>query len=256
MTLLRRAFTWAIVSASLLAPLSAGAQSAASASADDEWHFQFGLPLWMPSLSGDVSTPLFPDIPVDLPFSEVLDNLHFAIMAHAEARKGQMGFAADLLYVNVDASIPTDRRPPSLQAVKIGMKQTFVEGFGFYRVIQQESEQNGAFADLIVGARYYWTETSLDNRSDSFSWVDLMLGARGHIPLGTHFGFDLRGDMAFLGSSFTYNLLGDAAWRFSPHWAVSLGYRYMNIDKSSGDLGARLWNVSYHGPMLGVSFDF
>ena len=224
-------------------------ESAPPAQFDDDWHFLVAIPLWAPSISGDLQTPRFPDIPVNASFSDIISHFTFGVMAHAEARKSRIGFGLDLLYVNLNDTLETNRSIPALQNFSLGLKQIFAEGFTFYRVIQDGDARNPYLFDLLAGVRYYWTEATINTLSATLDWADLMLGLRGQIPLGDHFNVRGRSDFAFIGSKFTWNLIGEAAWVPSDRWTFSAGYRAMNIDYENNST-QRIWNLNYHGPVL------
>jgi hypothetical protein len=222
---------------------------------DGDWHFLVSVPLWLPATSGDVATSRFSDIPVSSSIGDLLSHLNFGLMAHAEARKSRIGFGVDVIYVNEGDTLDTNRALPALQTFNLGLKQVISEGFMFYRLIQTGDARNPDTFDLLGGARYIWTESELNNFSDSNYWVDLMLGIRGSFAFGEHLSIRGRSDYAFLGSKFTYNLIGEAAWTFSDHWTATAGYRALNIDYENS-AKQRTWNINYHGPVVGAVFSW
>lgn len=222
---------------------------------DDDWHFSLGIPFWMAGVSGDVATPNFSDIPVNASFTQIMSHFTFGAMAHGEARKGRYGLGLDLLYLNVGDTLDTGRALPALQTFNLGLKVVFAEGFSFYRLLQDGDARNPYTFDLLGGARYYWVESQFNNFSLNYYWVDLMLGIRGQIPFGEHLSIRGRSDYAFLGSKFTWDLIGEAAWTFPEHWLISAGYRAMNINYEN-DSKQRTWNVNFHGPVVGATFSW
>ena len=243
-----------------LLPLAAAASllliRAASADAlDDRWHYLVGIPFWMPGISGDVQTATFNDIPVDASFSQLMSHFTFGAMLHAEARKERYGLGADLFYINLSDALDRERALPALQTLSLGLKQVLAELFGFYRVIEEGSSQNPSSFDLLGGARFYWTQSEFDRFTDSLGWVDMMLGLRGQLAFGEHLNIRGRSDYAFLGSKFTWNLIGEAAWVFSEHWTASAGYRAMNIDYENSSKN-RTWDLNYHGPVVSAFYSW
>jgi hypothetical protein len=222
---------------------------------DNDWHFLVAVPLWLPAISGDVATSHFSDIPVSSSIGDLVSHLNFALMAHAEARKSRIGFGVDMIYVNDGDTLDTGRALPALQTFNLGLKQVISEGFMFYRLVQAGDPRNPYTFDLLGGARYIWTESELNNFSDSNYWVDLMLGIRGSYAFGEHFSLRGRSDYAFLGSKFTYNLIGEAAWTFSDKWTVTAGYRALNINYENSSK-QRTWDINYHGPVVGAVFSW
>jgi len=218
---------------------------------DNDWHFLVAIPLWLPAISGNIATSHFSNIPVSSSIGDLLSHLNFGFMSHAEARKSRIGFGVDMIYVNEGSTLDTGRALPALQTFNLGLKQVIAEAFMFYRLIQTGDARNPYTFDLLGGTRYIWTESELNSFSDSNYWVDLMLGIRGSYALGEHLSIRGRSDYAFLGSKFTYNLIGEAAWIFSDHWTATAGYRSLNIDYENSEK-QRNWNISDHGPVVGA----
>jgi len=239
---------------------AANAQSASTPNAepslfDNAWHFSVGIPFWLSSITGDIQTPNSNDIPVSASFSQVVDHLKFGIMSHAEARKERLGFGADLIYSNIGDTLDVSRALPSIQTLNLTLKQVFAETFLFYRLIQSGDPHNPDVFDLLGGTRYYWTQSQINQFSSSVGWVDLMLGLRVQYAIGEHFSLRPRADFAFLGSKFTWNLIGEADWAFAGRWTVSAAYRAMEVDyeNSSTQKG---WDLNYHGPVIGASYNW
>jgi hypothetical protein len=233
---------------------------ALNAHADDdllggEWHFQLGVPFWLSSITGDLETPNYNDIPVSASFSQIISHFTFGMMAHAEATNNQVGFGADLIYVNLSDALDTGRSLPALQTLNLGLKQVFAEGFMFYRGFEAGKPGNPNVFDLLGGFRYYWTESQLNQFESSVAWVDLMFGARGQIAIGDHVSLRPRADLALLGSKLTWNIIAEAAWIFSDHWTASAAYRVMDIDYEKASTSAD-WDLNYHGPLVGVTYTF
>ncbi len=70
---------WRAAAVALLAAaaLPAWAQSQGqgpTSAMDGRWHFSLAPYLWMSGIKGDVSVASLPSVPVDAPFSDILDN--------------------------------------------------------------------------------------------------------------------------------------------------------------------------------------
>ena len=115
--------------------------------------------------------------------------------------------------------------------------------------------------DLIGGIRYYGLDTEIDvvgfsPRIDKDKdWVDAMLGARYIWTIKDRWNFMARGDIGFGGSDLAWNLAGLFNYQPWKHVSLLFGYRYMDIDYEDGS-GRELfkYDVSMHGPLLGVNF--
>ncbi|MGL6044192.1 MAG: hypothetical protein ACRC1J_09725, partial [Sandaracinobacteroides sp.] len=115
-----------------------------------------------------------------------------------------------------------------------------------------------------AGLRYWDVSNDVrtsSNRLPTFeggasdSWVDPIIGARANIGLsGPLFGMAWAYVGGFgMGSDFSADLYGGLGYRFSPGFAVQLGYRWLAVDRTSGDFG---YDVEQYGPMLGLTFRF
>ena len=122
--------------------LSASVTVQSAAASDDAWHFTVAVPLWATSISGEVTTRRNSDVPLSASFSELLGHLDMALMAHAEARNGELGFAGDLYYSRVGTTVSREAVLPSLRQLDINVKQTIVETFAFLRVLHFGQPEN------------------------------------------------------------------------------------------------------------------
>lgn len=258
---------YVVVAAALcLAALPAAAQDPNPATAGDGWHFTVAPYLWASSLDGAVSFEGTPEVPVDASFSDILENLDVAASLHFEGRNGRWGFAFDGMYVKLgaQASFELPVRPPGVTMsgeVALEVKETLVEGFGFYRLAVGQRPTNPGFADAFVGFRHvdttqHVTTARVDLPRRELGWTDALFGVRGYAPLGDRFGFLARGDMA-AGSSFTWSLKGDLHWLISDRWRLIAGYRHMDPDYEKGEgLDREVYTLKHSGPELAVSFSW
>ena len=90
-----------LVLASSLTP--AKAADLAPAPDINEWRFTVAPYIWGVGLSGDVGIFGRGPVDVDIPFSDILENLDFAAMGVAEAHNGTWGVFVDLNYTSLSA---------------------------------------------------------------------------------------------------------------------------------------------------------
>ena len=90
-----------LVLASSLTP--AVAADLAPAPDTSEWRFTLAPYVWGVGLSGDVGLFGKGPVDVDIPFSDILENLDFAAMGVAEAHNGTWGVFVDLNYTSLSA---------------------------------------------------------------------------------------------------------------------------------------------------------
>jgi hypothetical protein len=143
---------------------------------------------WASGISGDVSVGDFVSVPIDAPFTDVIESFDFGVQAHFEGRKDRWGFGLDVSYVNL--GVPVVGPLAGQLDVEVDVRQTTAEGVGFYRAAQGGRADNPAFLDVLAGARYTGTRVRLETRlgtSDDVrpDWVDALAGLRADLPLGS-----------------------------------------------------------------------
>ena len=245
-------------------PTWAQAQGGSTSAMDGQWHFGVTPYMWFTGIKGDVSVKRL-TVPVDAPFSDLWDNLDFALAGHFEGRKDRFGFGLDLTYNNLGVPVASDAPVIGRLNLEADVRQLFTEGFGFYRVASGGRQDNPAHLDVLVGARYTGTKTRLsakgpdgaeyDGDSRNLQWVDALAGMKFRAPLGSRVALLGRADVAGFGSKLTWNLEGDLAVRVSEHWALGAGWRHMDIDydKSEGTDG-KVVDLAYDGPRAWFSY--
>jgi len=233
--------------------------AAEDAGGPEGWHFQLAPYLWMASLEGDLATlPGLPEVHVDASFDDILDNLDFAVMLQAEARRGRFGLFTDLAYMEI--SVDEETRGPFFSGVDLETDTFFATTAAFYRVVDEER----LAVDLFAGARVWYIDTELDLNpgilagrtvDDDEAWADPVIGARGSLqvlgPLFLSAGFDLGG--FGIVSDITGQALGTLDWHPADWLALRAGYRHLVVDY---DHGGFVWDVALSGPIIGAALRF
>jgi hypothetical protein len=253
----------AVVALAVLLPAPSSAQTKAATAMDDSWHFSVAPYFWFSGLNGTVSVKGVVEVPVDESFSDIMKNFDLGFLGHFEGRKKTVGFATDIMWLNLGAKVPTDR--PILGALnpEADARTLITEGLVFYRA---ESTDRGAYFDLLGGLRYIGTSAQLKGQANgldlastkkTLDWVDGLVGFRFRVPLGTRAGLAGRTDVGAIGSKITWNLLGSVDFSLGEHWATAAGYRYLNVDYDKGEGSDRhLWDVTYKGPYAWVGYSW
>jgi opacity protein-like surface antigen len=243
----------------LLLPVLVLHEVRAQEAASDGWAFRAAPYFWATSLEGDVATIRgIPPADVDASFSDIWDNLNFAAMGYAEARHGRFGVGADLIYF--DLSADGDGPTPLFSKAELDLTAFVGTVTGFYRFAQEEA----ITADAMAGARVWATDTELTlkpgiaagrSTDDQEVWVDPIIGLRGFIGVTDKVGLRAYGDIGGFGlaSDITYQVLGSVNYAFTDSITADAGYRYLKVDYDDGDY---LLDVAFHGPFLGVVFEF
>ena len=214
-----------------------------------DWDFSFApMYLWAVSIDGDQTVKGI-KVDLDVPFSDIFDNLNGALTFHFEGlHKQRWGFFSDLNYINLEM----DDGP-----VDIDFTEILFELAGFYRITE------GAHAiDGLGGLRYSSMEVDLnlpfplpgvDQRKD---WVDPYLGLRWQWKFAEKWGSRLRGDIGGfgIGSDITYNLVGLIDFKPWKHVGLFGGYRVLYQDYSTGSGKNKFaFDATMHGPALGLN---
>jgi hypothetical protein len=243
----------------------------------DSWEFQLAPYLWAISASGNITVKGI-EADMDLSFSDIWDELNFAFMLAYEARKGRWGLWGETIYANLGDDNVSG--PLGLTDIDPTVN-LFWQGFGgFYRLgtwdLADASDKKtpSVTVDTYFGARYTYLDLKLDfdgvfqNRindvSHNKSWVEPLLGARTIWDLSERWAATLAGDIGGVafGSDFAWNAFGLIGYRFplfskENNAAFFGGYRALYQDYSDGSGNDKFeWDVTLHGPILGLSIGF
>jgi hypothetical protein len=245
--------------------------------AQDNWQWGGTIYVWLPSLSGQSSFPVSSggsSIGVD--GSDILDSLNFAFMGMLQGRKGQWGFATDLIYLDLSASQSNTRDltigdvvlPASVTAdLHLGITGWLWTLEGTYRVIDEPEYA----LDLLAGARmldlsedlrwdFTGDITSLPLQGPSGSadvsetnW-DAIVGIKGRAAFGNeHKWFaPYYLDVGTGDSDLTWQVMAGLGYTY--RWGEILGvWRYLDYNLGSD---SAFESVTFSGPAFGVTFHF
>jgi len=236
-----------------------GTPSALAQQDKTEKNWQFNLApfyLWAFTMDGNLTTGTA-TVPVQVPVSDLVDNLEGAFILHFEGmHKNKWGFLFDVDYLDVssDVTVPVGTGLPA----NIDFDVTIGEMSGLYRI-----NHNKHNFDLIAGLRY----TKLKNKvtatggptlaDDSISWADPIVGVRWLWDFADKWKLIVRGDIGGFGVGSDFAWQGLAAVDWQPFKYVSFigGYRalYQDYEEGSGRDFFR-YDVTIHGPLVGVNF--
>ena len=251
----------------------------------DRWTFALRPYLWAPGVSGTLKY----DVPpsggggANVDFSSyVLENLSFALMISAEARKGDWSVLTDVVYLDVESGNsdvksvsftgPGGRFEISagadlgttakLSGVLWGLggaytvargRNSSIEVLGGFRYLTIQAKTDwqlsGSITDNVSG-RTFASSGSVSNSVDLW---DGIVGIRGYVGLGnSRWAIPYYLDVGTGSSTFTWQGMAGIEYRFS-WWDLQLMYRYLYYDMKSDKM---LQDVSFSGPALGANFRF
>lgn len=232
-------------------------------SGDRTW--SLGFYLWGTGMEGNIGIGNN-TVPVDLSFSDILDELDFALFGHLEwhSRTSNLGFMTDLSYLKLSTS-----NPIPFGQLATGVEMTWLEMAIMYNLASRESP-----FDIFLGFRTWDMDLTMRfdangvlppppafppdgaNVRGGDDWTDAMFGARYAPRIGEKWWLILRADYA-TGDSDTANLAGNFMWRFGNSASLLFGYRWMDLDYSSGSgVNRRALDVTFSGPVAAINFTF
>jgi hypothetical protein len=219
---------------------------------------------------------------VDVSSDTLIDELNFAFMISAEARKGRWAIVTDFITLDIGGDESKVKSvdfsgPGGVVTVPVNVSggvSVDLEGVlwslaGSYTVAHSATSS----LDVLLGLRYFTIDITTDwNLSGDITgpgagqtfartgsikqgedlW-DGIIGVRGRIGLGSgKWGIPYYLDVGTGSSTITWQGAGGIGYRWS--WIdLNLMYRYLYYDMESGKL---LQNLSFSGPALGVNFRF
>ena len=220
----------------------------------DEWEIRAALYGWATALDGDV-TLRGNQLPVDVAFEDILENLDFAFMGVLEVSNGEWGLLADLFYAELSA-----RNSSGNRSFHAEMDQ-FI---GNLVVTRNVLDDGPTRFDVFAGARVTSIEADLDiqtnfigtfSGSASETWLDPIVGVRFQQELCDKFFFRGVADIGGFGvsSDLTWQALLGLGYRVTDSASVLLGYRGLGTDYKNGNFG---YDVVSHGFLLGFESRF
>lgn len=221
-----------------------------------DWDFSVSLYLWTSDTTITTDTPRG-EVESELSFSDALEDLDFAFMGTAEARRGPWGVVTDLLYVDL-SSEGDSPAGVAFSGVEADSDTTVLSGYLAYRVYE---DPKVAF-DLGAGLRAFWinSDTSLigagrptETFSDDENFVDPVVAARLRVGFNEKWVGTVFVDAGGNGDSQTWQALATVGYEINDNWVLQGGYRYMKAewDTEFGDTSLEL-----SGPILGAVYRF
>lgn len=254
----------ALAAAIFFPAVTAHAREAASPLPGDRWVLSATAYLWGTQLDGDGAIR-GRDFDVDVPFSDIRDSLSVGFMGVAAARKGDWGFYVSPFFARIgdDAEVGGAK-------FRYRSDTTFLGVGGIYRLLDWQNPDTshggpkGAQLEALAGGRVVDLRLELNGRhglpkaDESETWVDPIVGLNGRIEMTDRWELLGEGDIGGfgVGSDISWSWLAAIGYRFEPlgHDAfLRAGYRVLYVDYEDGGFE---WDVTYKGPLVGVTLAF
>lgn len=224
--------------------------------------------IWAASLDGHANI-MGRRTNVDVPFSDIFENLDFSAMGNVEVTNGLYGVYFDGQYTKTsqDESFHD-------QTLGADVTMTTLSAGAFFRAVEVPLEGETVFGTQRVfaiepTAGLRWTQLKVDFMLDRWSerrkleWTDPFVGARIQADLTDRWHLFAEADVGGFGAGADLSAQGQAYLGYRTHIfnqpaLLRFGYRALYQDYDGGDvLGHRFkWNVTEHGPVAGVSLVF
>lgn len=198
---------------------------------------------------------------VDVGFDDILDNLEMGAMAAWRSERGRWAVVADLIYMKLEQDKDGLGQFGGTRA-SAEAEQTIFELDGSYALNERLSVYAGLRwwdldTDLVVVGGGPLGETLAASKSED--WVDPVVGLRYLMPLGENWELVAKADVGGfgVGSDFAWQATAFAAWSFSEHASLLLGFRVLDVDYEDGSGSDRfLFDMTEGGPSVGISWRF
>jgi hypothetical protein len=202
---------------------------------------------WLAGVDGSVAAGPLTEIPVDVPFGDLIQSVDVAFSLHVEAQQARgWTVLADVFFADLGT---TGTHPESGTELTLDQKQIILEGAVGYRVARNwEILAAVRYNDLSVSAL---TPTNESDERDA-SWIDAFGGVR-FTSVTDRWIFAGRADVGAGGSSFAWFANAGVSYALSELTWLSAGYRAFSVDFEDGSGRDRVkWDMVTHGIYVGV----
>jgi hypothetical protein len=235
--------------------------SAEEDNSEQGWQFTANLYVWGQSIGGESSS----GEDIDISFSDIWENLNFAMMTWLVARNGNWLVFGDIQYADIEGDDNTDIDPGDGMTIPgeldLEFTQWVVQTGGGYTI----SKSNKHVFDVIAGVRYIHQDAEIkldigmpqklktDETADN---IDAIIGVHSLLRLNDKWYLQSYADIGTGESDFTWQGMASLGYQFNSFDAL-LGYRhiYWDFDGNKG-LGKLYKDLDFSGPQVGAAFRF
>ena len=222
--------------------------------------------LWAAGVDGTASVGSL-DTDFSASFDDVVSNLDFGFMLHAEAAHGPLSLMFDGLTVNVDADGHRRLAGDIDAGVDVGMIDL---GLG-YRVVDipfgepsPRPTGPGLGLEVLGGVRYSHIGLDLDtenlgSRDRNADLVDPYAGGRAELRLNHWLVLGAKGTVGGfgVGSDLAWTATGTVDFRITRSFSVFVGYHVMDYEIDDFGRGEDFdLDLQLSGPVVGAAFRF
>jgi hypothetical protein len=236
------------------------------------WRVDFNAWIWALAIDGDVGVGNR-IAEVNASFTDIIDDSDSLFSFSGRLEVGYEKFAVFVDGFYADIGVENASGPLGVSDIDVALEQIIVDFGAMYRIGDWEptgaavANAQNITLDLYAGGRYIDVELELDpaflpSRSADRQWVDPIVGAKLNYPISEKWLFNINGDIGGFGveSDFTWSTTAVFGYNFdlfSTPATVLFGYRAYGWDYADGaGLDRFVWDVTQHGPILGLSLRF
>ena len=234
---------WATV---VLVASGAGTPAAAQVPSD-KWDVTVAPYFMGASMSGTTAVR-GREVDVEVSASDIFSNLQFGAMGLVVARKGKWGLGGDAIWMALGTTV---------RNTNVDFNQGAFAVYGLRRL--------GSAADLTAGMRVNTLQGQLKSNTLGFdvsqdkTWVDPLVGLVLHSSGERRVQLKVYTEIGGfgVGSDFTWQVFPTVGFKFTDHFSLEAGYRWLDMDYETGDGSERfVYDVLTQGPVGGLAFRF
>lgn len=234
----------------------------------EAWQFEVTPYLLAAGMDGTVGVPNV-TADIDVPFSDIWDQLEGGFMGLFTARKGPWTFGFEGVYMKLGDTPSNSATGPAGQvtvngALDVTSHMYIYQGSAGYRVLDDKTK-----VDVIGALRYTQLDVAAEvristtppieflggavNAKGSENWTDAVVGVYAQHPVSDSVSLVGYADMGGGGSDLTYQAILGANWQFNETFSAKAGYRHMYWDYENDGV---VWDMTAAGPYLGLGIRF
>lgn len=214
----------------------------------DGWKYDAAIYVWGAGIEGEAAN----GAPIDMSFSDILDNLDFTFMGNFGAQKDKWTLRTDVIYLKVGDKPDVYLPPIDATLTNIQLKSWVVTPTVAYSITESEKLD----LDVVAGLRYLYMKPTLgingSDMSDSDSVTDGIVGLRGQYDMNEKWSMPFQIDVGAGDSDVTWQAFAGVGYAYE-NFDLIAGYRHMEWDF---DTGVPLKDLSMSGPIIGAKYRF
>lgn len=213
-----------------------------------EWNYSGAMYLWAAGMGGMSAN----DGDIDIPFSDIIENLDMAFMGTFNAQKAQWGMNADIIYLDVGSALDDSRLID-----EFSLKSWIISPTVSYELVN-----DGQFnLHALAGARYFYMKPILElengnNKETSGNVWDGIIGLKGTYDFNEKWFMPFQADIGTGDTDVTWQAYVGIGYKYE-NFDIIVGYRHLEWSFDDNQPGGKIFNdFNIDGPMFGAKYRF